>query len=48
MSFIPSCKKLTESEFDERIKITDKILQSCTSCPRYCLVDRTKGELGNC
>lgn len=48
MSFIPSCKKLTESEFDERIKITDKILQSCTSCPRNCLFDRTNGELGTC
>lgn len=48
MSFIPSYKKLTEAEFDERIKIADKILQSCTSCPRNCMVDRTNGELGTC
>ncbi|MCL6494275.1 MAG: radical SAM protein [Ignavibacterium sp.] len=48
MGFNPSYKKITEKEFSERIEIADKILQSCTSCPRNCFVDRTTGELGTC
>jgi putative pyruvate formate lyase activating enzyme len=48
MSFIPSYKKISESEFSERIKIADEILRNCTSCPRNCFVDRTRGEYGTC
>jgi putative pyruvate formate lyase activating enzyme len=49
MAFIHSYIKLLESgEFERRVKIADEILKSCTSCPRACLVDRTKGELGIC
>lgn len=48
MNFTPSYKKISEKEFSERIEIADKILQSCTSCPRNCFVNRTKGELGTC
>lgn len=48
MSFIPSYKKISESEFDERIRVADSIIKSCTSCPRNCMVDRTNGELGTC
>ena len=28
--------------------VAEKILQSCTSCPRNCNVDRTAGEIGIC
>ncbi|AFH47842.1 putative Fe-S protein [Ignavibacterium album JCM 16511] len=48
MSFIPSYKKISEKEFDRRIRVADSIIKNCTSCPRNCLVDRTKGELGTC
>ncbi len=48
MSFIPSYKKISEEEFEKRIQIADRIIKSCTSCPRNCLVDRTIGELGTC
>ncbi len=48
MSFIPSYKKISESEFDERIRVANNIIKSCTSCPRNCMVDRTNGELGTC
>lgn len=48
MSFIPSYKKIFEEEFAKRIVQADEILKNCTSCPRNCLVDRTRGELGTC
>ncbi len=49
MNFEPSYIKLYKSgELKERAQHVDKILQSCTSCPRNCLVDRTVGELGKC
>lgn len=48
MSFIPSYKKLSEKEFTYKISNAEKILKSCTSCPRNCGVDRTNGELGTC
>ncbi len=48
MSFTPSYKKISSKDFDKRIEIADNILKNCTSCPRNCLVDRTKGELGTC
>ncbi len=48
MSFTPSYKKISSNDFDKRIEIADNILKNCTSCPRNCLVDRTKGELGTC
>ena len=48
MSFIPSYKNISESEFNRRLSRADEILKSCTSCPRNCFVDRTRGELGIC
>lgn len=49
MNFEPSYLKLYRTgELKERAQQTDKILQSCTSCPRNCLVDRTLDELGKC
>ena len=48
MSFTPSYKKIPEDDFANRINQADQILKSCTSCPRNCLADRTKGELGTC
>lgn len=48
MSFTPSYKKISEDEFNRRVEIAESIIRSCKSCPRNCLVDRTKGELGTC
>ena len=48
MSFIPSYKKLLDEEFAKRLMQAEEILKSCTSCPRNCLADRTRGELGTC
>ena len=48
MSFIPSYKKLSDEEFVKRLIQAEEILKSCTSCPRNCLADRTRGELGTC
>jgi putative pyruvate formate lyase activating enzyme len=49
MNFIPSyINILEEGLFDERLTRAEKILQSCTSCPRNCNVDRTSGEFGIC
>lgn len=49
MNFVPSYLKLISSgEFENRISDADAILKNCTSCPRNCNVDRTKGELGTC
>lgn len=49
MNFIPSYLELFKSgRFDRRLAIMDKILQSCSSCPRNCNVDRTNGETGIC
>ena len=48
MSFTPSYKNISEEEFAERLSKAETILKSCTSCPRNCLADRTKGEFGTC
>lgn len=32
----------------QKIDMAFHLLQSCTLCPRYCRVNRTKGELGYC
>jgi len=48
MNFIPSYKNIGFDEFDRREKLADVILQSCTSCPRNCKIDRANGELGIC
>ncbi|MDZ7625729.1 MAG: radical SAM protein [Ignavibacteriaceae bacterium] len=48
MNFIPSYKKLSEEDFARRLTGADEIIKKCTSCPRNCLADRTKGELGTC
>jgi len=48
MTFIPSYKTLSKEEFTERLRQTELIFKSCTSCPRNCNVDRTTGELGTC
>jgi len=48
MGFILSYKKISAEDFANRISQADQILKSCTSCPRNCLADRTKGELGTC
>ena len=46
---IPSYVKLINSgAFKERLAKAESILQSCTSCPRNCNVDRTSGEYGIC
>lgn len=48
MNFIPSYRNIGFNEFERREKLADAILRSCTSCPRNCKIDRTKGELGIC
>jgi putative pyruvate formate lyase activating enzyme len=49
MTFIPSYLQLLKSgEFEERVILASKILESCHSCPRNCKVDRSKNVLGYC
>jgi putative pyruvate formate lyase activating enzyme len=48
MNFIPSYKNISFSEFNRRENAADVILQSCSSCPRNCKIDRTNGKLGIC
>jgi putative pyruvate formate lyase activating enzyme len=48
MNFNPSYKKISEEDFADRLLQADEILKNCTCCPRNCLVDRTKEELGTC
>ncbi len=49
MTFAPSyINTLNSGGFEDRLRKTGKILQSCTSCPRNCNVDRTSGEYGIC
>jgi len=48
MNFNPSYKKISEEDFADRPLQADEILKNCTCCPRNCLVDRTKEELGTC
>jgi putative pyruvate formate lyase activating enzyme len=45
----PSYKDLLSSgNFRERIDKAYKIMESCTLCPRNCMVNRLKGEKGYC
>ena len=48
MSFIPSYKKISAENFEQRLSLANQIIKKCTSCPRNCLADRTNGELGTC
>lgn len=48
MNFTPFYKNISADEFQNRIAIANKILESCKSCPRDCKVNRTIGELGTC
>ena len=48
MRFTPSYKKIAKEEFKKRLGRAEEILRICTSCPRNCLADRIKGELGTC
>ena len=49
MTFIPSYNALFHSgDFRKRLPEAESMLQSCTSCPRNCNVDRTSGEFGIC
>ncbi|MDR3626077.1 MAG: radical SAM protein [Ignavibacteriaceae bacterium] len=49
MSFEPSYIKLYKSgELKEKVEQAEKILLSCTSCPRNCLTNRKENELGVC
>ena len=48
MTFIPSYKKISTEDFEQRLALADRIIKKCTSCPRNCFADRTIGELGTC
>jgi len=49
MNFIPSYIKLLQNgELYQRAELAYNNLNSCTSCPRDCKVDRKNGELGIC
>jgi len=49
MSFTPSYIKLFESgELNQRAEKVLQILESCSSCPHNCEIDRTHGEVGTC
>jgi putative pyruvate formate lyase activating enzyme len=49
MNFIPSYVSLLNSgEFEKRILSVESLISNCNSCPRSCLVNRGKGELGYC
>ncbi|MBE0538658.1 MAG: radical SAM protein [Ignavibacterium sp.] len=49
MNFIPSYIKLLQNgELKTRAEIAYANLSSCTSCPRYCKVDRINDEYGIC
>jgi len=49
MSFEPSYIELYKSgELKARVEQAEKILQSCTACPRNCLTNRKENELGVC
>ncbi|MBU1101241.1 MAG: radical SAM protein [Bacteroidetes bacterium] len=39
---------LNSGEFDKRIDAAEKILISCTCCPRECKINRLDGEIGIC
>ena len=49
MDFTPSyIHLLNNGELEKRAKIADKILESCTSCPRHCEINRVIDERGTC
>jgi putative pyruvate formate lyase activating enzyme len=39
---------LTETDWNERIRLVDQIAAACTLCPRKCKVNRLNGERGFC
>lgn len=41
-------EKLTSKELSDRSEMLNSILESCKLCPHECMIDRTKGETGNC
>jgi len=48
-NFTPSYIKLLQNgELQIRVEQALQILESCTSCPRNCMVNRMMGELGYC
>jgi putative pyruvate formate lyase activating enzyme len=46
--FVAAYLKLSEEDLEKKIRQAEKILKSCTLCPRQCKVDRTSGESGFC
>jgi putative pyruvate formate lyase activating enzyme len=46
--FVAAYLKLTRNELSKKTSLSEKILKSCTLCPRKCEVDRTAGEVGFC
>ncbi|MBW2057424.1 MAG: radical SAM protein [Deltaproteobacteria bacterium] len=49
MAFIPAYLRLyEEGELRVRIEALNRILESCTLCPRQCRVNRIRGEKGYC
>ena len=47
-NFIPSYKKLSDSDFEKRIDIAYENLKACTCCPNECKVNRLEGETSLC
>jgi len=48
MDFLPAYTYLTEAEWQAKITAAEKILLSCTMCPRNCKVDRVANQKGYC
>jgi len=48
MDFLPAYTYLTEAEWQAKISVAEKILSSCTMCPRNCKVNRLAGQKGYC
>ncbi len=46
--FIPSYKKISKSDFENRIDIIYKNLEQCTCCPNNCKVNRLEGKTSLC
>jgi putative pyruvate formate lyase activating enzyme len=44
----PSYLNLTPDQWADRLAAADRLLTSCTLCPRECRVDRAAGETGFC
>lgn len=48
MDFLPAYTYLTEAEWQAKISAAEKILSSCTMCPRNCNVNRLADQKGYC